>query len=104
MFKESFIQAIHERRKVKLTFFSKEDRGELTRACAPMDYGPSRHSSKKDNRYHLWDYDSDSGSHTLSLPSEQIKNIEILKEQFHPAEFVTWPPNWFVQRNWGKFS
>lgn len=104
MFKEIFINAIHEKVKVKVTFFSKEDSGHLVRTCAPMDYGPSRKVKKKDDRYHMWDYDSDSGSHTLSLPVEQIKNIEILGETFNPAEFVTWRTNWSIARDWGKFS
>jgi len=107
MFEEIFVKAIHEKAKVRVTFFSKEDSGHLVRTCAPMDYGPSRRAKNKDDRFHVWDYDSDSGSHVLSLPVEQIKNIEILDETFNPAEFVTWPKNrikWFIARDWGDFS
>ncbi len=105
MFKEIFVKAIHEKVKVKVTFFSKDDGGLLERVCAPMDYGPSRRSKKKDDRYHMWDYESNSGNqHTLSLPVDQIKNIEILNDHFDPAEFVTWPPNWLIPRDWGEFS
>jgi len=38
--KDEFIDAIHSKNKIRLTFHSKEDRQELTRTCAPMDYGP----------------------------------------------------------------
>lgn len=69
-----------------------------------MDYGPSRRAKEKNDRYHMWDYDSDTGRHTLSLPPEQIVNIELLDETFDPSEFVTWPPSWIVSRNWGAFS
>lgn len=104
MYQSLFINAIHERWKIRVTFFSKEDGGNLTRLCAPMDYGPSRRAKEKNDRYHMWDYDSDTGRHTLSLPPEQIVNIELLEETFNPSEFVTWTPNWIISRDWGVFS
>lgn len=104
MFKEMFIEAIQDKIKLKVTFFSKDDGGYITRTCAPMDYGPSKRAKSKDDRYHLWDFDSDSGSHTLSLPINQIKSIVPLGQNFDPAGFVTWSPNWIIPRDWGKFS
>lgn len=101
---ETFINAIHSKNKLLVHFFSKEDRGTLVRTCAPMDYGPSRRARVKNNRYHFWDYDSDTRSHTLSLNPEQIQSIEVLEDKFDPAEFVTWATSWFVQRDWGKYS
>ncbi|MCX6579895.1 MAG: hypothetical protein NT166_06885 [Candidatus Aminicenantes bacterium] len=101
MFKEMFIEAIQDKIKLKVTFFSKDDGGYITRTCAPMDYGQSRHTNTKDDRYHLWDYDS---SHTLSLPITQVKNIEHTEQSFDPAEFLKWPTNWIIRRDWGKFS
>lgn len=56
---EAFISGIGDRRKVILTFASKEDAGlHLTRTCAPMDYGPSRRTIDPSDRYHFWDYDA----------------------------------------------
>jgi len=107
MFKDSFIQAIREKRKVRLTFFSKEDGRPLTRLCAPMDYGPSRRAHDKSDRYHLWDYESDSKQHNLPLLPAQVHQIEVLDETFDPAEFVTWSTTdspWFVSRDWGPYS
>lgn len=105
MYKEKFIQAIHEKVKVRVTFFSKEDSDLIVRKCAPMDYGPSGSTNEKKNRYHMWDYESDSGGHPLNLSVEQIKNIEILSETFDPAEFVHWGKiNWIIPREWGRFS
>ncbi len=102
--KDEFVNAIHTRSKVSLTFYSKEDGHQLTRKCAPMDYGPSRKFHDKSDRFHFWDYESDKAVHTLSPKIEQIHNIEVLDEKFDPAEFVTWHPNWFVKRDWGRFS
>ncbi len=106
---DAFISGIADRRKVILTFASKEDAGQhLTRTCAPMDYGPSRRAKDQSDRYHLWDYESDSvdGRHTLSLLPEQVASIVGTDERFDPAEFVTWGPPcaWFFARDWGEFS
>ncbi|KLU99949.1 hypothetical protein ABT56_22785 [Photobacterium aquae] len=99
-----FIKAIENKTKVRLTFVSKEDNCTLTRLCAPMDFGPSRRAKNKDDRYHLWDYESDKANHVLSLLPAQIVNIEFLDMDFNPAEFVSWPPNWLIKRDWGVYS
>ena len=104
MQKAQFINSIHEKTKIKLTFFSKEDGHSLTRLCAPMDFGPSRRANNKDDRYHLWDYESDQRNHVLSLLPSQVQLIEFLVEDFFPSEFVTWKTNWIVPRDWGIYS
>jgi len=101
---QNFILAIRNRTKINLTFFSKEDGKNITRLCAPMDYGPSRRTKNQDDRYHLWDYESDKSNHTLSLLPDQIVNMEFTKINFEPSEFISWETNWFISRDWGKFS
>ena len=101
------IAAIHARQMVLVTWPSQEDGGLiLQRACAPMDFGPSRRTKDGLDRYHFWDYDSDSGTpHPLSLLPEQISSVEVLNETFDPAGFVTWPTDWHVQRtSWGAHN
>ncbi len=105
--REKFIDAIRSKRKIRLTFHSKEDGRQLVRTCAPMDLGPSRRAANKDDRFHLWDYDSDTGSHTLSVLPDQIVELEVLPDQFDPSEFVTWSTQaspWFIERDWGAYS
>jgi len=104
MLKNSFIQAISSKHRIRVTFYSKEDGGIIIRKCAPMDYGPSRRTKDKSDRFHMWDYESDKGPHTLSLKPEQIHNIEILDETFDPSEFVDWDTDWLVPRDWGQYS
>lgn len=107
MIKDEFIQAIRDKRKVRLTFFSKEDGGLLVRKCAPMDYGPSRRAKQKNDRFHFWDYESDTQRHTLSLNPEQVSKLQVLAEGFNPSEFITWSTKdspWFISRDWGQYS
>lgn len=104
---DEFIAAIHAKHKVRLTFYSKEDRRQLIRTCAPMDYGPSRTARSKTSRYHVWDYDSDTKRHPLGLIPAQIVSIVVLPETFDPAEFVHWSTAtrpWHVARDWGALS
>jgi hypothetical protein len=103
----AFIDGLEDCRKVILTFASKEDGGQhLVRTCAPMDFSPSNRTKDKSGRYHLWDYDSDTERHTLSLLPVQVVSIELTEEAFEPAEFITWPApyNWHHLRDWGPFS
>ena len=104
---QEFIDAINNKQKVLLKFDSKEDGHALERKCAPMDYGPSRRAHDKKDRYHLWDYESDTEQHVLSLLENQIISIEKLDEEFDPGEFITWDLNkspWFYPRDWGIYS
>jgi hypothetical protein len=69
-----------------------------------MDYGPSRRTHSKEDRYHFWDFESDTGKHTLSLLPEQILEIRATVQPFDPADFVTWSTQdspWFYPRQWG---
>lgn len=102
-----FVRGIREKKKIQLTFFSKEDRSTLIRLCAPMDYGPSRRAKDKSDRYHFWDFESDEVEHVLSLLPNQIVRIEPSEDSFEPAEFIGWDTQenpWFLARDWGQFS
>ena len=101
---ESFINAIHSKNKIKVTFYSKEDGRNLIRLCAPMDFGPSRRAHNKSDRFHMWDYEKKKKKHVLGLLPEQIVSIEVQAGSFQPSEFVTWKTNWFVARDWGLHS
>jgi hypothetical protein len=101
----TFITALESRQKLSLRFFSKEDGHPLTSKCAPLDYGPSRRTKDKSDRYHFWDYESDEEPHQLSLLPSQIISMELLGEPFEPEEVVTWTPVlWFYPREWGPQS
>lgn len=105
--KEKFIQSIHDKKKIELKFFSKEDSCPLTRVCAPLDYGSIKKAKDKTPRFHFWDYESDKSPHPLLLKINQIISMNFLDEGFDPGEFVTWNTKefpWHISRDWGKFS
>jgi hypothetical protein len=62
-----FIEAINEKKKVRLRLYSVADNGVMDRVCAPMDYGSGAVNQDGLNRYWLWDYARNPGSHTLGL-------------------------------------
>jgi hypothetical protein len=101
---EKFLQAIYDKKVIKVIFNSHE-KGEIERLCLPFDFGPSRRNLKVNpDRYHLYDLDSPEGSHTLSILPKKLITIEIMNQSFDPAKYITWTPKWFIQRDWGNFS
>lgn len=85
---KQFIEAINEKKKVRVRFYSKADSGVVDLVCAPMDYGPGAGVQDGVNRYWLWDYSSNNGSHTLSLLPAQILELRVQGEVFDPAQFL----------------
>ena len=97
---KQFIEAIREKKQVCLRFYSKADSGVIDLVCAPMDYGPGAGIQDGVNRYWLWDYSSNNGSHTLSLLPEQVLDLQALGTEFNPAEFGVPPAAWSIPRDW----
>ncbi len=100
----NFKNAILNKKKIRLTFYSKQDNLPLTRLCAPMDYAPSTRALDKTPRFHFWDFESDTKNHTLSLLSNQIIEMEFTDLDFNPSDFVNWKTNWTIARDWGIYS
>jgi len=100
---ETFIQAINQKMIIQLTFNSKE-KGIITRKCVPFDFGPSRKYRNGADRYHFNDLDSPDGKHNLSILPDQVISITLSNKHFNPEEYITWKPNWYIERDWGAFS
>ncbi len=97
---KDFIEAINEKKKASVRFYSKADSGVIDRICAPMDYGPGEVQDGL-NRYWLWDYASNTASHALGLVPQQIVDLRVLGEVFDPTEFGVTPWPWSIPRAWG---
>ena len=99
-----FLEAINEKKKVRVRLYSIADNGVVDRVCAPMDYGPGPAHPDGLNRYWLWDCTNNSGSHTLGLLPQEIVDLQMLGEVFDPAQFNPRPAQWFTPRDWGSQS
>lgn len=107
MMKNEFLKAINDKLKVRITFYSKEDNKTITRLCAPLDYGPKHGETIPLDRFHLWDFESDSKkNHILGLEEKNIKEMELTNETFDPKAIVTWERKrpWYIKRHWGDQS
>ena len=80
-----FLEAINQRKKVSLRFYSKADNGVLDRVCAPMDYGPWGENQDGLDRYWFWDYTGNPGTRILGLLPQQIVALQVLDEVFEYA-------------------
>ena len=61
-----FLEALNEKKKVRVRLYSVADNGVVDRICAPMSYGLGVANQDGLNRYWLWDYASKTGSHILA--------------------------------------
>ena len=86
-----FIEALKDKKKVRVKFNSKADGGVLERICAPLAYGPAGEFNDGLNRYWLWDYANNTGACALGLIPQQIIDLQILDEEFNPAELTITP-------------
>jgi hypothetical protein len=85
---EVFVRALREKKKVKLTFFSREQGCNAEKVCGPIVY--SRPLARDDSdSYYFWDFDSGESEHLLCLSAPQIVSMELAEEPFDVLEFFT---------------
>jgi len=84
------MEAITNKKKVSVRFYSKPDNGVLDRICAPISYGPGDNSDGL-NRYWLWDYESLTNDHSLGLVPQQIVELQVLGEACDPLLVTNQP-------------
>jgi hypothetical protein len=84
---KEFIEALEEKKKVSLRFFSTADSGVIDLVCVPMDYTPGPDADDGVNRYWFWDYTRNLGTPTLGLLPAQVLNLQVLGEVFDAEDF-----------------
>lgn len=82
-----FVQAVKDRRKVIVTYFSGEYSLNLTKLYVPLQYSPSDGRDDSD-RYYLWDPEGDIGRRVLVLPPSQVVYMELSDDTFEPDEYI----------------
>ena len=104
---QTFLDAIAAKRRLSVQFFNKKLGREMTRICAPLDYGPLRGASDTEPRYQLWDLEGQRKPLNIPLLEADIVKMTPLDETFDPAAIITWafkPGAWLVPRDWAEFS
>jgi hypothetical protein len=81
-----FVEALNEKKKVRVRLYSVPDNGVVDRVCAPLEYGPGVEQDGL-NRYWLWDYAAGPGAHTLGLLPQAILDLQVLGEKFDTTQF-----------------
>lgn len=82
-----FIQAVKDRKKIILTYFSGQQSLYLTRLCVPVQFNCSGSEDSSDC-YYFWDPEADIGERLLGLFPSQIAYMEISDEIFDPADYI----------------
>lgn len=82
-----FINAIYTKKKLRIRFYSEEDRGYIEWLCAPMDYAAGKRIHDGIPCYWVWNFESDKANHTLPLRAERIEEMNDFGYVFDPASF-----------------
>ena len=98
---EAFLDAIRDKKMVRVAFYSKPDSGTVDRECAPLDYGPEPGGKDARNHYWIWDNAHTAGSNPLGLLPDQIVSVNVLGSDFDPAGIPVGSRPWSVPRAWG---
>ncbi len=82
-----FIQAVNDKKKIILTYFSGQQYLYLTRLCVPVQFS-STDLEDASGCYYFWDSEADTGERLLALTPSQITNMELSDETFNPADYI----------------
>ena len=84
---DTFVQAVKDRKKIILTYFSGVQKLDLTILCIPVRYSPPV-SQGGSEWYCFWDPEADVGERVLRLESSRIRYIELSDEPFDLADYA----------------
>jgi hypothetical protein len=96
-----FLDAIREKKLIRIAFYSRPDAGTIDRECAPLDYGAEPGAKDGLNRYWIWDYVNTAGTNPLGLLPDQIVSVQVLGKDFEPEKLSLGARPWFTPREWG---
>jgi hypothetical protein len=96
-----FLDAIREKKLIRVVFYSQPDAGKVDRECVPLDYGPEPGAKDALNRYWIWDQANTAGSNPLGLLPAQIVSVDVLGKGFDPQKLPVGTRPWSVPRAWG---
>lgn len=102
-----FVDALNAKKRLTVKFRDSKTGREVTRVCAPLDYGPLRGATDQSDRYQLWNLEGRVKPLNITLFEADLLELTPLEETFEPAEIITWtfkPNSWKLTRDWGEWS
>lgn len=78
-----FIEAFEKKRIIKLTYFNRNNRNNLSKECAPLHYSKGKMDGDDLDSYYIWDFEAVKGDHFLSLLTSQIISMEMSDKTFN---------------------
>lgn len=91
-----FLEAIHARKLLRISFYSAPDSGVVDRECAPLAYAPAPDGKDPANRYWVWDSSGTAGANPLGLLPGQIVSVQVLGKDFDAAKLAIETPLWMT--------
>jgi hypothetical protein len=82
-----FIQATHERKRIKVTHSTEGNSFIFIKVYIPLDYTSSS-SEVKSNCYYFWDPNGKVGERCVTLLASQITRMELTDEVFDPTQYI----------------
>ena len=82
-----FIQGIKQKKRLKLSYFSRKNLQNMVRQCAPLHYSKGQVEGDDLDCYYIWDFEVAKGSGFLSLQPSQIVTMELAEDTFNLEDF-----------------
>jgi len=88
--KKEFIDAIRDKKQVKVIYYSQEQKRFLVKVCAPVDYGMEAGLDTAEERLHFVELNErqEGQGSTLSLRADQVRGLDVLDDFFDPTELT----------------
>ena len=84
-----FAEGLALKKRLKLTFFSKERGRNVRKVCAPLHYSKGKAHGDGLDCYYFWDYGAGgAGNHVMALSPMEILSMERTQEPFDIGEFT----------------
>lgn len=82
-----FIQAIEQKKRIKLTFYDGQTQRNITKRCAPLHYSKGQVEGDDLDCYYFWDFEAKRNSNFLALRPSQVVAMEPSEGIFRIEDF-----------------
>ncbi len=84
-----FVEGVRESRRIRLTYYNKEHKLNLSRLCLPLYYSAKQAEEADSDCYYAWGIEGNVGTHFLALPTSHIVFIELTEQPFKLEDYIT---------------